>query len=209
MKQIALVVMAAIAGLFLAFFTLAATLPPVTLAITLVLIVLFGLIVGAPMFWLLARLTRATEIRPPAEPQVIGYSPASSWARPQPRLIDVPRFELMGQARPLGLLPREPDALRTTTKTGETITVPLHLAVRFAECPTPARGEWTGKREHYTAAGAFFHAHGMTDRDNRGGWRWRDEYGDPADRVAFVRQFTHDVGLVDAESAQPVAATAR
>lgn len=65
MKQIALVVMAAIAGLFLAFFTLAATLPPVTLAITLVLIVLFGLIVGAPMFWLLARLTRATEIRPP------------------------------------------------------------------------------------------------------------------------------------------------
>ena len=40
--------MAAIAGLFLAFFTLAATLPPVTLAITLVLIVLFGLIVGAP-----------------------------------------------------------------------------------------------------------------------------------------------------------------
>ena len=198
---IASTVVAVVGGLFAAFHYLATTLDATALAITLVLIVLFGLLIGLPFLWLIARLTRdrRAEIAPPKPPEIIDYNPAPSWARARPRVVDVMRYEEMGVPKPLGLLPRQPDALRTTTKAGEPVTVPIHLAARFAECPTPARAEWTGKRESYTAAGAFFQAHGMTDRDNRGGWRWKPEYSDPADRVAFVRQFANTTTLVDAD----------
>ena len=206
---IASTVVAVVGGLFAAFHYLATTLDATALAITLVLIVLFGLLIGLPFLWLIARLTRdrRAEIAPPKPPEIIDYNPAPSWARAQPRVVDVMRYEDMGVPKPLGLLarqadplpPRQPDALRTTTKAGEPVTVPIHLAARFAELPTPARAEWTGKRESYTAAGAFFQAHGMTDRDNRGGWKWKPEYSDPADRVAFVRQFANTTTLVDAD----------
>ena len=206
---IALGVLGVVGGLFAAFYYLARTLDPAALAITLVLIVMFGLLIGAPFLWLIARLTRdrRAEIAPPKPPEIIDYNPAPSWARARPRVVDVMRYEEMGIPKPLGLPPRppaalpprQPDALRTTTKAGEPVTVPIHLAVRFAECPTPARAEWTGKRESYTNAGAFFQAHGMTDRDNRGGWKWKPEYSDPADRVAFVRQFANATTLVDAD----------
>ena len=206
---IALGALGVVGGLFAAFYYLARTLDPTAMAITLVLIVLFGLVIGLPFLWLIARLTRdrRAEIQPPPAPQIIDYSPAPSWARARPKVVDVMRYEDMGVPKPLGLLPRQadplpprqPDALRTTTKAGEPVTVPIHLAARFAELPTPARAEWTGKRESYTAAGAFFQAHGMTDRDNRGGWKWKPEYSDPADRVAFVRQFANATTLVDAD----------
>ena len=51
-------VVAVVGGLFAAFYYLARTLDATALAITLVLIVMFGLLIGAPFLWLIARLTR-------------------------------------------------------------------------------------------------------------------------------------------------------
>ena len=68
-----------VAGLFLAFYWLATTLTPAALAITLVLIVLGGLTFGAPLLWLIARLTRdrRADVYRPDPPQLIDYAPAT------------------------------------------------------------------------------------------------------------------------------------
>ena len=78
---IALGVLGVVGGLFAAFYYLARTLDPTALAITLVLIVLFGLLIGAPFLWLIARLTRdrRAEIPPPPAPQILlASAPASA-----------------------------------------------------------------------------------------------------------------------------------
>ena len=73
---IAMGVVAVVGGLFAAFYYLARTLDATALAITLVLIVLFGLLIGLPFLWLIARLTRdrRAEIAPPKPPEIIAVS---------------------------------------------------------------------------------------------------------------------------------------
>lgn len=191
-----------VAGLFLAFYWLATTLTPAALAITLVLIVLGGLTFGAPLLWLIARLTRdrRAEAYRPDPPQLIDYAPATDYATARPRVVDVMRYSVNGEARPMLAKPSADVTLRTTTTAGEAIAIDAALAVRFAELATPSRSEWYGDRAAYGIAARWFSEHGMLDRDARGGYRWKDEYSDPATRVAFVRQFAGQVARTPARA---------
>ena len=178
-------------GLGAAFYFLASTLSPGAMAVTLTLIVLFGAVVALPLLWFIGRLTSHRRDIPEAR-GVIDYQPATSYTSAKPtQIVDVMRFEDMGSPRPM--LPKPKVAndlkLRTQAKTGEDIEVDLIKAARFAELPTPSRAEWTGKREVYGQAGAFFRAHGMLDTDTRGGFKWKPQYRDPGLRRDFVRQF--------------------
>ena len=178
-----------VGGLFAAFYALASTLTPSALAITLTLIVVFGIVAVLPFLWIVARLTRdrrGDEVRR----ELTTYQGADAYASTKPpEVIDVRRHFNYNEARPL--LPAKPaePTLRTATDTGDTVTIGGALAIRFAELATPARSEWYGDKAAYGQAARFFDAHGLLTRDNRGGWRWKEEFPDASGRVAFIRQF--------------------
>ena len=178
-------------GLFAAFYALASSLTPSALAITLTLIVVFGVVIALPLLWIVARLTRerrGDEVR--RELTATTYQGADAYASTKPpEVIDVRRHFNYNEARPL--LPAKPaePTLRTATDTGDEVTIGGALAIRFAELPTPARAEWYGDKAAYGQAARFFDAHGMLSRDNRNGWRWKEEFSDASGRVAFIRQF--------------------
>ena len=118
------------------------------------------------------------------------YQGADTYANAKPpAVIDVMRYVDNGQARPLLRSKPEEPTLRTVTDTGDDVTIGGALAIRFAELPTPARAEWYGDKAAYGQAARFFDAHGMLARDNRNGWRWKEEFSDASGRVAFIRQF--------------------
>jgi len=97
------------------------------------------------------------------------YKPPA--ALPQPsRIVNVPRYIVQGNAQPMNI------ELSTQTEDGDELKVPLPLLMRFLALNTPARSEWTGKREAYSEALRFCEAHGMLERTANGGARWRDEY---------------------------------
>lgn len=180
-----------VGGLFAAFYALASTLTPSALAITLTLIVVFGVVAVLPFLWIVARLTRdrrGDEVR--RELTATAYQSADTYANAKPpEVIDVMRYVDNGTARPLLRAKPEEPSLRTVTESGDKVTIGGALAIRFAELATPARSEWYGDKAAYGQAARFFDAHGMLTRDNRGGWRWKEEYPEASGRVAFIRQF--------------------
>lgn len=180
-----------VGGLFAAFYALASTLTPSALAITLTLIVVFGVVAVLPFLWIVARLTRerrGDEVR--RELTATTYQGADTYASAKPpAVIDVMRYVDNGQARPLLRSKPEEPTLRTMTESGDDVTIGGALAIRFAELPTPARAEWYGDKAAYGQAARFFDAHGMLTRGNNGGWLWKEEYRDASGRVGFIRQF--------------------
>ena len=103
----------------------------------------------------------------------------------EPRIIDIPRFNNMGQAQPLNKTPQ----LRTTTQEGEAVTVPMNYLERFARLKTPSRAEWVGKPTMYGQCAQWFFAQGFTERDpDTNGWKWAKNY-DEASRINYLAQF--------------------
>ena len=180
-----------VGGLFMAFYYLATNLSPAAMAITLVLIILGGLTIGAPLLWLLARLTRdrRAETWHPEPSQIIDYAPATDYRVPRSRIVDVMRYSENGTPTPLLAKPAPDLTLRTTTTTGEAIEIDAALASRFAELTTPSRAEWYGDRAAYGTAARWFNEHGFLTRDARGGYSWKTDFSDPTLRASFVRQF--------------------
>lgn len=189
-KGDALVILSGLAGVFLAFFTLASMLPPAGMALVLVLILIFGLMMAIPGWVLVSRLTSP---RRDIAPDARLYEPPTTFARPRtPEVIDVMRYEDNGRARPLIASP-SPAAvtLRTLTAEGEHVQASAEHLERFARLDTPSRSQWTGDRGAYSDCLAWFRTHGMLEGGGPGrGYRWGDEYADDERRISFVRQFT-------------------
>lgn len=97
------------------------------------------------------------------------YRPPAALPAPA-RIVNVPRYIVQGAAQPMGI------ELATQTEDGDELRIPLPLLMRFLALNTPARSEWTGKREAYSEALKFCEAHGMLERTANGGARWRNEY---------------------------------
>lgn len=189
-KGDALVILSGLAGVFLAFFTLASMLPPAGMALVLVLILIFGLMMAIPGWVLVSRLTSP---RRDIAPDARLYEPPTTFARPRaPEVIDVMRFDDNGQPRPYTLAPPKPAPvqLRTRTAEGEHAQASAVHLLRFAGLRTPSRSEWSGKREAYGECAAWFTAHGMLSRTAAGGYAWGAEYDDEERRCSFVQQFT-------------------
>lgn len=191
-KGDALVILSGLAGVFLAFWVLASMLPPVGMALVLVLILLFGLLMAVPAWALVNRLTSPRR-EPPPDPRASLYAPAADYASPKPpQVIDVMRFDDNGQPRPYTLAPPKPAPvqLRTRTAEGEHAQASAVHLLRFAGLRTPSRSEWSGKREAYGECAAWFTAHGMLSRTAAGGYAWGADYTDEERRCSFVQQFT-------------------
>ena len=189
----ALVILSGLAGVFLAFFTLASMLPPAGMALVLVLILLFGLLMAVPAWALVNRLTAPRRDIAP-DPRASIYAPAADYASPKPpQVIDVMRFDDNGQTRPLLAQPKPaPVQLRTRTAEGEHAQASAAHLLRFAGLRTPSRSEWSGKREAYGECAAWFTAHGMLSRTAAGGYAWGADYTDEERRCSFVQQFTDE-----------------
>ena len=191
-KGDALVILSGLAGVFLAFFTLASMLPPAGMALVLVLILIFGLMMAIPGWVLVSRLTSPRRDSA-ADARMGTYEPPATFARPRaPEVIDVMRYEENGQARPLIAPPKPaPVQLRTLTAEGEHVQASAEHLERFARLDGPSRSQWTGDRGAYSACVAWFKTHGMLEGGGPGrGYQWGDEYGDDDRRISFVRQFT-------------------
>lgn len=191
-KGDALVILSGLAGVFLAFFTLASMLPPAGMALVLVLIIMFGLLMAIPGWVLVSRLTSPRrDIAPAADARL--YEPPTTFARPRtPEVIDVMRYEENGQARPLIASPKPAAVtLRTLTAEGAHVQASAEHLERFARLDGPSRSQWTGDRGAYSACVAWFKTHGMLEGGGPGrGYRWGDEYADDEQRISFVRQFS-------------------
>lgn len=148
-----------------------------------------------------AIITQARNITPqrPA-PQLAPLQPVHQL--PAPIYSDVPVMTYQGKRIPYGMLdheqalyqtPAEPQItfdpeptqdrntviLRTKTTQGQTIEVGAKLLIRFCNCPTPARKEWTGDKKYYGLCSQFAEAHGLLEQTGNG-YTWREGY--PAEK---------------------------
>ena len=106
-----------------------------------------------------------------------------------PRVINVPRYIVAGQAQPIGAKQVVAPVLQTTVQDDDTgqdvaLSIPLNVLMKFCGLATPSRAEWTGKRELYGECAKFYEAHGMLGRQQNGGYKWSETY--PARGAARV-----------------------
>ncbi len=114
---------------------------------------------------------------------------------PAPRVVSVPRMNVNGTARPMGV-PTPETVLTTAADDSEgkqtTLTIPIRYLYRFAKCPTPARSEWTGKPGVFYEAQRFFDSHGFME-PNGTTKVWRECYPIRA-RMDWLEQFEPHTG---------------
>jgi len=178
-------ILASLAGLWVAARGIAASSSPESVATLIVAsIVLPAIGAGGVAILILATLDRTRhryEAPPPTTPaeyNVLPYQPPRP-ALPPPRVVRVPRFIDNGTPRPTGAPP--PIMIETTAgddddAPGERLALPLSWLMRFAACPTPARSEWTGDKTKYAESARVFLAHGLLNRSANNGYEWKSEY---------------------------------
>ncbi len=122
--------------------------------------------------------------------ELADYRPPQALPAPA-RIVNVPAYRTNGQAQPFNM-PAQPIPILRTVSDDADLQVPLNYLERFLGLPTPARSEWSGKREMYSTCLAFAEAHGLLSRDARGGAKWAAPYPIEA-RRRWAAQFEHPV----------------
>ncbi len=136
----------------------------------------------------------------PASAQVINHRPRAIAPQLPAKVVPIMRYVGEdGQAVPIGAPMYQPVVIETITgdddeTPGATIQVPLNHLMRFASCPTPARGEWQGKPQLYGEAARVFLSNGLLTRTKRGGFSWRPEYPVESRREWLTRYETKALG---------------
>ena len=136
----------------------------------------------------------------PASAQIINHRPPQAVVPQLPaRVVPIMRNVVYNQAVPSNVTPYQPVVIETITgdddeAPGQTIQVPLNHLMRFASCPTPARGEWQGKPQLYGEAARVFLSNGLMTRTKRGGFAWRPEYPAESRREWLTRYETKALG---------------
>lgn len=138
----------------------------------------------AIVFWVAMRWSSHAPAapKPPAEIQ-------TSWTVKEPpqlqaprQQVYVPRYTNNGQSKPLT------GGIELTTMDGsDAVSVRLVDAVKFAELPTPARHEWTGKKERYGLIMRWYGLHGLLVSEKGGGGHWHPDYPKEA-RLAWLQE---------------------
>jgi len=177
-------ILASLAGLWMAARGIAASSSPESIATLIVAsIILPAIGAGGVAILILATLDRTRHrYEPPptttADYSVLPYQPPRA-ALPPPRVVRVPRYIDNGRPTPIGAPP--PIVIETTAgddddAPGERLALPLSWLMRFAACPTPTRSEWTGDKSKYAESARVFLAHGLLDRSPNNGYLWKSEY---------------------------------